>query len=256
MSFFFQAPDLAEFPRRSYRRFLEETLGTLFTEISPISSEYSPRFELTFVGPDGKVKWWFEDYTADSGYPTSAEQARRTNMTHARRLMMEAWLRDTITGELRKSKCYIADMPVITDRGTFVINGSERVVLGQLVRAPGIYFSQTGPITYKALMLAELGAPIAFELELDPQVTPGKASRAKCRVKLPKRSWIACHTLLMAMGFDAQEIEKRIGKLLTRNRIEWKEITPQEALSVVGRGWKPDGGGGASAGSTALQELT
>ena len=57
----------------------------------------------------------------------------------------------------------MADVPVITDRGTFVINGSERVVLGQLVRAPGIYFSSTGPGSYKALMLAEMGAPIAFE---------------------------------------------------------------------------------------------
>ncbi len=256
MSFHFQAPDLAEFPRRSYRRFLEETLGNLFAEISPIASEYSNRFELTFVGPDGKVKWWFEDYAQDSGYPNTAEQARKTNMTHSRRLMMDSWLRDTVTGELRKSKCYIADMPVITDRGTFVINGSERVVLGQLVRAPGIYFSQTTPITYKALMLAEQGAPIAFELVLDPAVTPGKASRAKCRIKLPKRSWIACTTLLTAMGYDAQEIQKRLGKLLERNRIEWKQITQQEALSVVGRGWKPDGGGGAGAGNTALSELT
>ncbi len=256
MSFYFQAPDLAEFPRRSYRRFLEETIGNLFAEISPIASDYSPRFELTFVGPDGKVNWWFEEYAQDSGYPVTAEQARKTNMTHARRLMMEAWLKDTATGELRKSKCYIADMPVITDRGTFVINGSERVVLGQLVRAPGIYFSQTGPIQYKALMLAELGAPITFELVLDPSVTPGKASRARCRIKLPKRSWVTATTLLSAMGFDAQEIEKRIGRLLTRSRIDWKPLTPQEALAMVGRAWKPDGGGGASAGNAALSELT
>src|ERR1700688_4260454 len=116
MSFHFQAPDLAEFPRRSYRRFLEETLGALFTEISPIASEFNPRFELSFLGKDGKVHWRFEDYTADSGYPTTAEAARRTNMTHTRRMLMEAWLRDTQTGELRKSVTYIADVPVITER--------------------------------------------------------------------------------------------------------------------------------------------
>src|ERR1700730_8505042 len=131
MSFYFQAPDLAEFPRRSYRRFLEETLGNLFAEISPVASEFSPRFEISFVGGDGKCHWKFEDYAYDSGYPTSSEAARRTNMTHARRMLMEVWLRDTQTGELRKSTAYIADVPVITDRGTFVINGSERVVLGQ-----------------------------------------------------------------------------------------------------------------------------
>jgi DNA-directed RNA polymerase beta subunit len=92
MSFYFQAPDLAEFPRRSYRRFLEETLGNLFNEISPVASDYSHRFEVSFLGPDGKPHWRFEDYAVDSGYPLSSEQARKTNMTHARRMLMEIWL--------------------------------------------------------------------------------------------------------------------------------------------------------------------
>jgi DNA-directed RNA polymerase subunit beta len=254
MSFYFQAPDLAEFPRRSYRRFLEETIGNLFAEISPVASEYSARFELTFLGPDGKVHWRFEDYAPDSGYPTSPEQARKSNMTHSKRMMMEVWLRDTLTGELRKSTAYVTDVPVITDRGTFVINGSERVVLGQLVRAPGIYFSQGGQTSYKALMLAEMGAPIAFELELD--ASGGKTSRAKCRIKLPKRSWVAATTVLAALGVDAQDLQKRIGSLLERNRIDFKPLTQTEALAVVGRSWKPDGGGGSSGGATALKELT
>lgn len=254
MSFYFQAPDLAEFPRRSYRRFLEETIGNLFSEISPVTSEYANRFELTFIGPDGKVHWRFEDYAPDSGYPASAEAARKSNMTFAKRMLMEVWLRDTHTGEIRKSTAYMTDVPVITDRGTFVINGSERVVLGQLVRAPGIYFSCTGPTSYKALMLAEMGAPIAFELELDPNM--GKTSRAKCRIKLPKRSWIAATTVLMAMGVDESDIQKRLGHLLERHRIDVKKMTQAEALAVVGRGWKPDGGGGATGGTTALRELT
>ncbi len=245
MSFYFQAPDLAEFPRRSYRRFLEETLGNLFAEISPITSDYAHRFELTFVGQDGKVHWKFEDYAPDSGYPTSPEMARKSNMTHAKRLLMEVWLRDTQTGELRKSTAYMGDLPVITDRGTFVINGSERVVLGQLVRAPGIYFSSIGPTSYKALMLAEMGAPVAFELELDPSM--GKTSRAKCRIKLPKRSWVAATTVLTAMGVDTADLQKRIGNLLQRNRIDFKPISQTEALGTIGRAWKPDGGGGASA---------
>src|ERR1700735_1187542 len=167
MSFYFQAPDLAEFPRRSYRRFLEEHIGNLFAEISPITSDFSRHFEMSFVSPDGKVNWRFEDYSADSGYPISAEAARRTNMTYARRLFIDVWLRDTNTNELRKSTCYLADLPVITDRGTFVINGSERVVLGQLVRAPGLYYQSTGPSSYKALLLAEQGAPVTIELHLD-----------------------------------------------------------------------------------------
>jgi len=254
MSFYFQPPDLAEFPRRSYRRFLEETLGELFAEISPIASEFNPRFELSFVGQDGKVHWRFDDYAPDSGYPTSSEAARKTNMTHARRMLMEVWLRDTQTGELRKSTTYIGDVPVITDRGTFVINGSERVCLAQIVRAPGIYFQSPNSMLYKALMLAELGAPISFELDLEPG--SGRVSRAKCRIKMPKRGWVAATTVLAAMGIDLQTIQKRLGSLLERNRIEWKQVTQAEALSVVGRAWKPDGGGGTSSGVAALKELT
>ena len=254
MSFYFQAPDLAEFPRRSYRRFLEETLGNLFNEISPVGSEFSHRFEISFLGPDGKPHWRFEDYAVDSGYPLSSEQARKTNMTHARRMLMEIWLRDTLTGELRKSIAYMADVPVITDRGTFVINGSERVVLGQLVRAPGLYYSSSGPTSYKALLLAEQGAPISFELELD--TSGSRTSRAKCRIKLPKRSWVAATTVLLALGVDVPTLEKRLGNLLQRNRIDWKPLNQTEALTLVGRGWKPDGSGGTSSGTTALKELT
>src|SRR5580692_10796709 len=223
MSFYFQPPDLAEFPRRSYRRFLEEKIGQLFAEISPITSDYSRRFEISFLGPDGKVNWYFEDYLADSGYPTSAESARRTNMTFARRLLIDVWLRDTNTSELSKTTCYLADLPVITDRGSFVINGSERVVLGQLIRAPGIYYQQMGPLHYRALLLAEQGAPLTMELHVDPGVS--KTSRAKLRIRLPRRSWITCTNLLIGMGVDMPTLDRRLGKLLHANRLELKEIT-------------------------------
>jgi DNA-directed RNA polymerase subunit beta len=257
MTFHFQAPDLAEFPRRSYRRFLEETIGQLFTEISPVASEFSTQFEISFIGQDGKVHWRFEDYAHDSGYPITSEAARRTNMTHARRMLMEVWLRDTQSGELRKSTCYIADVPVITERGTFVINGTERVVLGQLVRAPGIYFQNTSITTYRALLLAEQGPPITFELELDPNSgrKGGRMSKAKCRIKLPKRGWVPATTVLLAMGVDQQTIEKRLGQHLERNRIDWRQFTQSECLTIVGRSWKPDGGGGAHGGTAALKEI-
>ncbi|MBY0356868.1 MAG: DNA-directed RNA polymerase subunit beta [Candidatus Obscuribacterales bacterium] len=254
MSFYFQPPDLAEFPRRSYRGFLEETIGNLFADISPIASEFNPRYEISFVGSDGKVHWRFEDYAADSGYPTSSEHARKTNMTHARRLLMEIWLRDTQSGILRKSTAYMGDVPVITDRGTFVINGSERVVLGQLVRAPGVYFQMNSQLMYKALILGELGAPISFELDLETGT--GKTSRAKCRIKLPKRGWVAATTVLTAMGVEWSVIQKRILPLLERNRIECKQLSQAEALSVLGKAWKPDGTGGQSSGNAALQEIS
>ncbi|MBX9569535.1 MAG: DNA-directed RNA polymerase subunit beta [Candidatus Obscuribacterales bacterium] len=254
MSFYFQPPDLAEFPRRSYRQFLEKTLGQLFYDISPIGSDFSSRYEISFIGMDGKPHWRFDDYAFDSGYPTTAEHARKTNMTHARRLLMDVFLRDTQTGVVRKSTAYMGDVPVITDRGTFVINGSERVVLGQLVRAPGVYFSSSSPLLYKAIILGEQGAPISFELDLETGT--GRTSRAKCRIKLPKRGWVSAVTVLLAMGVDWATLEKRILPLLNKNQIEYKQLNQTEALSVLGRAWKPDGTGGAGAGTTALAELT
>ncbi|MBX9686341.1 MAG: DNA-directed RNA polymerase subunit beta [Candidatus Obscuribacterales bacterium] len=254
MSFYFQPPDLAEHPRRSYRKFLEQTIGNLFADISPIGSDFNSRYEISFVGANGKVNWRFDDYAADSGYPTSAEHARKANMTHAKRLLMEIWLRDTQTGVIRKSTAYMGDVPVITDRGTFVINGSERVVLGQLVRAPGVYFQQNSNLIYKALILGELGAPISFELDLETGT--GRTSRAKCRIKLPKRGWVSAVTVLTAMGVDWAVLQKRILPLLDKNRIEYKQVAPNEALSVLGRAWKPDGAGGVGAGNSALQEIT
>jgi DNA-directed RNA polymerase subunit beta len=254
MTFYFQPPDLAEFPRRSYRKFLEETLGNLFSQISPIGSDFSSRYEISFIGPDGKAHWRFEDYAADSGYPTSPEHARKANMTHAKRLLMDVMLRDTQTGVLRKSTCYMGDVPVITDRGTFVINGSERVVLGQLVRAPGVYFSGPNGTVYKALILGELGAPISFELDLETGT--GKTSRAKCRIKMPKRGWVSAVTVLTAMGVDWAVLQKRILPLLEKNCIEYKQVTQAEALSVLGRAWKPDGVGGVGSGNAALQEIS
>ncbi len=254
MSFNFQPPDLAEFPRRSYRKFLEETIGNLFEEISPVVSVGNPRYEISFIGANGKVNYRFEDYAKDSGYPLSSEEARKTNMTYAKRLLVEVWLKDTYTGELRKSVIYMGDLPVITDRGTFVINGSERVVLGQLVRAPGIYFQCNNALSYKALMLAEQGAPIIFELELDSSL--GKVNRSKCRIKMPKRGFVNATTVLLAMGLDEATIQKRLGSLLERNNIEWPKLSTNDALAILGKSWRSDGVGGASSGMAALTELT
>jgi DNA-directed RNA polymerase subunit beta len=180
-------------------------------------------------------------------------------MTHASRLIMDVWLRNNQTGEMRKSSVYLGDVPVITDRGTFVINGSERVVLNQLVRAPGIYFQSNennvyNSTMYKGLLLPELGYPLHFELNLEPGVA--RSRKARCRVKLARRGWVPAITVLQALGIDSASIAKRLGASLDRNRVEWKAMTQEEALAAVGRSWKPDGGGTAHAGSSMLDPFS
>ena len=168
-------------------------------------------------------------------------------MTYARRLFIDVWLRDTNTNELRKSTCYLADLPVITDRGTFVINGSERVVLGQLVRAPGIYFQNTGPTSYKALILAEQGRPGHDRTQSGSQVLL-KPVVLNAVLNYQNEAGYQPPIYLLAMGIDWTTIKKRLGQLLTANRIDFKEIKSNEALTIVGRAWKPDGSHGPSGG--------
>ncbi|MBX9724496.1 MAG: hypothetical protein K2X81_24010, partial [Candidatus Obscuribacterales bacterium] len=123
-----------------------------------------------------------------------------------------------------------------------------------MVRAPGVYFQQSTGTVYKALILAEQGAPISFELDLETGT--GRTSRAKCRIKLPKRGWVSAVTVLTALGVDWDTLQKRILPLLEKNRIEYKQNNQNESLSVLGKAWKPDGAGGVNSGNAALQEIT
>ena len=126
----FEVPNLIELQLESFQWFIEKGLRDLFDEISPIKDFTGKVMELQFL-----------DY--EFGAPKYAEEECRTkDLTFSRPLYVNVELLIKETGEIQRQRVYMGDYPWMTDMGTFVINGAERVVVSQLVRSPGVYYSE------------------------------------------------------------------------------------------------------------------
>ena len=149
-------PNLIEMPRRSYDRFLREGLRELFDEISPIDDFTGGRMELRFS------EYRFEE-------PKYSEmECRDRERTYAAPMRVRVELLVKETGEVKEQELFLGDIPLMTEHGTFIINGAERVVVSQLVRSPGVYFTGTiDTATGRQLVAAKLipnrGAWLEFE---------------------------------------------------------------------------------------------
>ena len=134
----FELPDLIEVQLDSFKRLKSENLADLFDEVSPIES-YNKGMKLFFPGnsPEAKqwgLKYWFADpkHTID--------ECIERDLTYASPLYVSVLLAGPEIAEPVKSDIFLGDFPEMTDKGTFIINGSERVVVSQLIRSPGVYF--------------------------------------------------------------------------------------------------------------------
>jgi len=151
-----EMPNLIEMPRRSYERFLREGLRELFDEISPIDDFTGGRMELRFG------EYHFEE----SKYSESECRDRERTYAAPMRVRVELLVKES--GEIKEQELFMGDVPMMTRHGTFIINGAERVVVSQLVRSPGAYFTaQIDPATGRRLTAAKLipnrGAWLEFE---------------------------------------------------------------------------------------------
>ncbi|MGQ9568828.1 MAG: DNA-directed RNA polymerase subunit beta [Anaerolineae bacterium] len=175
-------PRLVEVQLESYRWFREEGLRELFDEISPIQS-FNKNLELHFLD------FWF-------GEPKySEEECRERDMTYSSPLWVKVRLINRETGEVQDQDVFMGDFPLMTDNGTFIINGAERVVVSQLIRSPGIYFTtQTDPTTGRDLCMAKLipnrGAWLEFETSRKDVLS----------VKVDRKRKIPVTVLLRAVG--------------------------------------------------------
>jgi DNA-directed RNA polymerase subunit beta len=151
-----EVPHLIEMPKRSYERFLRESLRDLFDEISPIEDFTGTRMSLSFT-----------EYHLEE--PKHSErECRQRDATYGAPLRVRAELTVKETGEVKEQELFLGDLPLMTEQGTFIINGAERVVVSQLVRSPGVYFTEaTDPATGRRLTQAKLipnrGAWLEFE---------------------------------------------------------------------------------------------
>jgi DNA-directed RNA polymerase subunit beta len=185
----FTLPDLIEIQRESFRWFLEEGLIEELHSFSPIT-DYTGKLELHFLGHNYKLKR--PKYDVD--------EAKRRDGTYAVQMYVPTRLINKETSEISEMEVFIGDLPLMTDRGTFIINGAERVIVNQIVRSPGVYYKfeidKNGRRSYNANLIPNRGAWLKFETDKNDLVW----------VRIDKTRKLSAQVLLKALGLSDGEI--------------------------------------------------
>jgi len=186
-------PNLIEIQKSSYERFFREGLKELFEEISPVRD---------FIGRD--LELFFLDYYLDE--PKFDEvTAKGKNLTHEAPLRVQTKLVNKKTGEIKEQEIFLGDFPLMTDRGTFVVNGVERVVVSQLIRSAGVFFTSEithGRKYYGAKIIPNRGAWLELETDYNNVIA----------VKIDRKRKVPITALLRAFGYNSDEEIKELFK--------------------------------------------
>ncbi|MDQ2973145.1 MAG: DNA-directed RNA polymerase subunit beta [bacterium] len=187
-------PNLVDHQKKSFQWFVDEGLGELFAEVSPIDDYTGTKLSIRFK------QYHFE-------VPKITEQeARENNVSFEAPLKATLELTNKVTGEVKEQEIYLGDYPWMTERGTFVINGAERVVVSQLIRSPGVFFtSESGSShhLYGAKVIPGRGAWLEFET----------AANGAIYVKIDRKRKITVTTLLRALGMSDAEVKDAFSKV-------------------------------------------
>ena len=187
-----EMPNLIKVQKDSYDWFIEEGLGEVLKDISPII-DYSGNLVLEFF-----------DYYMEDKTKYTVEEAKERDATYSTRLHVKVRLINRETGEIKEQEIYLGDFPLMTDSGTFIINGAERVVVSQLVRSPGCYyakeFDKTGKQIYTATVMPLRGAWLEYETD----------SNDIFYVRVDRTRKIPVTTLLRAIGLTTNEQMKEL----------------------------------------------
>ncbi len=179
-------PDLIEIQTDSYRWFLKEGLGELFDEINPVSD---------FIGRD--LELYLDDYYLDE--PKFSEvESREKNITYEAPLRVKTRLVNKKTGKSLNQEVFLGDFPIMTDKGTFIINGIERVVVSQLIRSAGVMFTSEfikGKKCYGAKIIPNRGAWLEIETDYNKVLW----------VRIDRKRKVAVTSLLRAFGYESDE---------------------------------------------------
>lgn len=177
-------PNLIEVQRNSYEQFLREGLKETFSEVSPIQ-DFTGNLVLEFV-----------DYTL--GEPKyDVDECRERDATFAAPLRVKVRLINKETGEVKEQEVFMGDFPIMTTKGTFIINGAERVIVSQLVRSPGVYYSdtidQSGKKLFGATIIPNRGAWLEFETDINDNLF----------VRIDRTRKLPATVLLRALGYGS-----------------------------------------------------
>lgn len=198
-----ELPNLIEIQLTSYRWFLDEGLRELFRDISPIQ-DFTGNLHLEFI-----------DYTlGEPKYPV--EECKERDVTYAAPLRVRVRLINRTTGEVKEQEVFMGDFPLMTDTGTFIINGAERVIVSQLVRSPSVYYSmkidKNGKATYGATVIPNRGAWLEYETDVKDIMY----------VRIDRTRKLPATVLLRALGLaDNASIIQLLGEdLLLQNTLD------------------------------------
>lgn len=225
-----EMPNLIKVQKDSYDWFVEEGLGEILKDISPIV-DYSGNLILEFLD------YYFEDKTK-----YTVEEAKERDATYSTRLHVKVRLINRETGEIKEQEIYLGDFPLMTDSGTFIINGAERVVVSQLVRSPGCYYAseydKTGKKIYTSTVMPLRGAWIEYETDAN-DVFWARVDRTR---KIPVTSLLRAigvvtdEQMLELFGEEAKltaSIQKDLIKTQDEALIEiYKKLRPGELPTV------------------------
>ena len=153
-----EMPYLLEIQKKSYKWFLETGLQEVFNDVDSIT-DYAGNLELSFIS-----------FSMDDPPKYTIEECKAQDMTYAAPMKVQVHLRNKATNEIKEQSIFMGDFPIMTDAGTFVINGAERVIVSQLVRSPGVYFSKNADkadnITFASTVIPYRGAWLEYETDL------------------------------------------------------------------------------------------
>ena len=223
-------PNLIGIQKDSYEWFLQDGIKEVFRDVSPIT-DANGKYELSFISHrfDDKIKY-------------TIEECKERDATYAVPIRVTARLLNKETGSVIDNEIYMGDLPLMTDSGTFVINGSERVVVSQLVRSPGVYYGfehdKTGKKLFKATVIPNRGAWLEYEMDANDVFY----------VRIDKNRKIPVTTFLRSIGLstnaeltgkfgDDPRITCTIEKDSTQNKEEallevYKKLHPGDMASV------------------------
>ena len=218
-----ELPNLISVQRESFKRFKDEGLREAFKESSPIQSQ-NHVLEVTFG----------EHQFGDPAH--TVEECREKDMTYQAPLLTDVRLTNKETGEIKEQLVFMGDFPMMTDQGTFIINGTERIVVSQLVRSPGVYYSSemdSGKQIYKAQIIPSRGAWLEFEVD----------KRDQLMVSIDRKRKQSATMFLRALGIAVtnDEIIELLGNsdVIKRTLERDTALTREDALIEIYRRLRP-----------------
>jgi len=232
-------PDLIAIQQESFGWLLDEGIKEVLEEVSPIE-DFTEQFQLYF----GRHEFREQKF--------SEEDCRDKDITFSRPLFVEATFVNKVTGEIKEQEVFMGDFPMMTNHGTFIINGTERVVVSQLVRSPGVYFSrELDKTSDKDVFIAKIipGRGAWLEFDVDKKDTVG--------VRIDRKRRQNVTVLLKALGWSQEEILKlfedapSIQLTLEKDHVE----TQEEALEDIYRKLRPGEPPTAESAKTLLENL-